>query len=153
MEVALAATVLALTLTGMIGVIESGSQVLDLSRKQTIAEQLLHGEVDYLRTQTWVTITSSPYAAGPTTLVTTGGNADTVLIEFWPIVGKWRNFKLLRTITCIQPTSNPYPYASTPMLLQVTFTAQWTGMNGKTYYRNSTTFLSYDGLDISYQRS
>jgi hypothetical protein len=56
MEVGLAATVLALTLTGMIGVIESGSQMLDLSRKQTLAAQILHSEIDQLRLQSWMAV-------------------------------------------------------------------------------------------------
>ena len=56
MEVALAATVLALTLMGMIEVVETGSQMLDLSRKQTMAAQILHSEIDQLRLQSWQTV-------------------------------------------------------------------------------------------------
>jgi hypothetical protein len=56
MEVGLAATVLALTLTGMIGVVESGNQMLDLSRKQTLAAQILHSEIDQLRLQSWMAV-------------------------------------------------------------------------------------------------
>ena len=60
MEVGLAATVLALTLTGMIGVVESGSQMLDLSRKQTLAAQILHSEIDQLRLQSWMAVAGEP---------------------------------------------------------------------------------------------
>jgi hypothetical protein len=60
MEVALAATVLALTLVGMIGVIESGTQMLDLSRKQTIASQILRSEINQLRLQSWPVISGYP---------------------------------------------------------------------------------------------
>ena len=150
MEVALASTVLALTLVGMIGAIESGAQVLELSRKQTVAAQILHGELDQLRLQSWSTVTTSPYTAGPTTL--TNAN-DTVLSGFWPSVQNWSGFSLTRTITCLQPAANPYPYASTPLLLQITFTVQWTGMSGRIYVRNATTYLGRSGLNLSYQRS
>ncbi len=64
MEVALAATVLALTLTGMIGVVESGAQMLDLSRKQMMAAQILHGEIDQLRMQSWTVISGEPPSVG-----------------------------------------------------------------------------------------
>jgi hypothetical protein len=60
MEVALAATVLALTLVGMIGVVELGTQMLDLSRKQTIANQILHSEITQLRLQSWPVISGYP---------------------------------------------------------------------------------------------
>src|SRR5580704_8275607 len=83
MEVALAATVLALTLTGMIGVIESGSSMLDMSRKQTLAGQILHGEIDQLRLQNWPTITGytnsntvdfGVYGYGSSTVMTTSND-------------------------------------------------------------------------------
>ena len=70
MEVGLAATVLALTLVGMIGVVESGTQMLDLSRKQTMAAQILHGEIDQLRLQTWMAIAGEP-PGGPAALSST----------------------------------------------------------------------------------
>ena len=60
MEVALAATVLAFTLVGMISVVESGSMMLDLSRKQTLATQILHSEIDQLRLQNWSAIAGEP---------------------------------------------------------------------------------------------
>jgi hypothetical protein len=64
MEVALAATVLALTLTGMIGVVESGAQMLDLSRKQMMAAQILHSEIEQLRLQSWAVIAGEPESVG-----------------------------------------------------------------------------------------
>jgi hypothetical protein len=64
MEVALAATVLAFTLVGMIGVVESGAQMLDLSRKQTMAAQILHSEIDQLRLQSWAVIAGEPPSVG-----------------------------------------------------------------------------------------
>jgi hypothetical protein len=149
MEVALAATVLALTLTGMIGVIESGAQVLDLSRRQTTAGQLLHGEIDQLRMESWTTLTSTYTASDPLTNAT-----DTVLAGFWPIVGTWTGFSMTRTITCVQPASNPYPYANPPLLLQVTFTLTWkSGVTGRSYTRNSATYISANGLSLTYQKS
>ncbi len=60
MEVALAATVLALALIGMIGAVESGTQMLDVSRKQTLAAQILRGEIEQLHLQSWQAIAGEP---------------------------------------------------------------------------------------------
>ena len=162
MEVALAATVLALTLTGMIGVIESGAQVLDLSRKQTIAAQILHSEIDQLRLQSWqtvsgYTISGSAYPTGYPASTSLTMASDPTLAKFSPIVQNWQNLTLTRTVSCIQPSqANPNPsspYPSTPLLLQVTFTITWTGMTGRTYTRWSTTYVGEYGLSSAYQRS
>jgi hypothetical protein len=161
MEVAMAATVLALTLVGMIGAIESGSQMLDLSRKQTIAGQILHGEMDEMRQMSWATVSS--YPAGPTTLSTTTGdpNYDPMLVALaqqlgWSVPVTSFPYTLTRTVSCVQPAQlnlMPSPYVNPPIVLQVTFTASWTGVTGLSYSRSSTTYVSQNGLPVSYQRS
>lgn len=180
MEVALAATVLALTLTGMIGVVESGSQMLDLSRKQTLAEQILHSEIDQLRLQSWAVIAGEPsnqffrsttqvgyigtattlstpgngYPAGPVTLTATNDPSLKQIIADYPNVATI--YTLTRTVSCINPTqtnNNPTAYVSTPLLLQITFTIQWKGVTGLSYSRTSTTLVGQNGLSVAYQRS
>jgi Tfp pilus assembly protein PilV len=133
MEVGLAATVLALTLTGMIGVIESGSQMLDLSRKQTLAAQILHSEIDQLRLQSWMAVagespggsgslamsfyssTQVGYSGTPQNLTTPGDgypSGPTTLTasndpSFASFVAAYpqvaSNFTLTRTVACIDP--------------------------------------------------
>jgi hypothetical protein len=154
--------VLALTLTGMIGVIESGAQMLDLSRKQTIASQILHSEIDQLHLQSWQTVSgytisgiaSTTQYAASTTLTLTN---DPTFGKFTTVVQNWQNLSLTRTVTCIEPVqSNPNPaspYVQTPLLLQVTFTISWKGMTGRTYTRWSTTYVAEYGLSSAYQRS
>jgi len=152
MEVALAATVLALTLVGMIQVVDSGSEMLDLSRKQTIAGQILHSEIDQLRLQSWAAVAA--YPSGPTQLTTSAGpNYDAVLAGFSQTLGGGFPYTLTRTVTCIAPSGNPFPYLLPPLLLQVTFTVAWTGVTGHTYTRTSTTYVSQNGLSAAYQRS
>jgi len=152
MEVALAATVLALTLVGMIQVVDSGSEMLDLSRKQTIAGQILHSEIDQVRLQSWTTLTN--YPAGPTQFTTTlGPEYDPVLAGLAQQLGGSFPYTLTRTVSCIEPPGNPYPYAVQPLLLQVTFTVGWTGVTGHPYLRRSTTYVSQNGLSAAYQRS
>lgn len=135
MEVALAATVLALTLTGMIQVIESGSQMLDLSRKQTIAAQILHDEIDQLRLQSWATVSSIPssYTSIPISSVFTSAG---------------QGFSCVYKATQVKDLGNN----AIPMM-QVTFQVTWTGVGGQTYTRTATTLVSQYGLSVAFQRS
>jgi len=138
MEVSLAATVLALTLTGMIGVIEAGSKMLDLSRRQTQAEQIIHSELDQLRLQNWTTISSLPSTATPVT--------STSLIYLDPATTS--NFSCTYQAQQVQDAAG-----NTIPVYQVTFTVTWTGVTGLTYQRVGTTYVGQNGLRLSYQRS
>jgi hypothetical protein len=136
MEVALAATVLALTLVGMIGVVESGTQMLDLSRKQTIANQILHSEIAQLRLQSWPVVSGYPVGnnlpavnsfspsvqvgyVGPNSPVSTPGNGyppgPTQLTaandpSFAMFVAEYPPtatiFTLTRTVSCVEPAQS-----------------------------------------------
>jgi hypothetical protein len=143
MEAALAATVMALTITGMIGVIESGSQMLDLSRKQTIAAQILQDEINQLRLQSWSTLTSGPTAI-PSTLSPVGA-PFTVSSVFAYAGGNFTCQYMANQITDLGGTSIP--------VLQVTFVVSWTGISGRSYSRTSTTLVSKNGLSVAYQKS
>jgi Tfp pilus assembly protein PilV len=165
MEVALAATVLALTLVGMIGVVDSGTQMLDLSRKQTMAAQILHGEMDQLRLQTWTTV--SGWNSANTAAAATGGYAASTTLTsandsvFSTFIATYPNaaniFTLTRTVACLKPVqtnANPSThYSSAPLLLQVTFTISWKGVTGRQYTRISSTYVGFNGLYQVYQRS
>jgi Tfp pilus assembly protein PilV len=138
MEVGLAATVLALTLTGMIEVIETGTKMLDVSRRQQAAEQIIHSEIDQLRLQSWNTIAALPNAATP---VTSGS-----VIYLDPSATS--NF------TCTyQSQLVPDAVGATIPVYQVTFTVSWVGITGLSYQRVGTTFVGKNGLQLSYQRS
>lgn len=143
MEVALAATVLALTLVGMIQVVESGSEMLDLSRKQTIAAQMLQDEIDQLRLLTWNTVLSLPTS-------TTNISTDSTFTNFSAQIGGNFPFTGTRTIVVLEPTP---PSANPTLLVQVTYTITWTGVTGHTYTRSSTTYVGKNGLNVAYQRS
>ena len=161
-EVALAATVLAFTLMGMIGVVEAGSQMLDLSRKQTMAAQILHGEIDQLRLQSWLTVSGYSTAGAAvgngypatTSLTSLNDPAFATFAAQYPQTATI--FKLTRTVASVQPVQsnlNPTAYASEPLLLQVTFTISWTGVTGKSYTRLSTTYIGLNGLYQDFQKS
>ena len=58
-EVMVAAGVMILALVGMIQVVVSGSEMLDVSRNQTVAMQIIHGQIDNIRLANWATITNN----------------------------------------------------------------------------------------------
>jgi Tfp pilus assembly protein PilV len=136
LEVAGAATVLALTLTGMIGVVESGSRILDLSRKQTVATQILHSELEEIRMTAWTTVSGYVSASPVSTTIDPNFSATQT------------GFSSTRLVTTLQVDGN-----NNPTLVQVTFTVNWTGITGRAYSRSSTTHIGKNGIYTSYQRS
>jgi hypothetical protein len=143
MEVAMAATVLALTLVGMIQVVDSGSEMLDLSRKQTIAAQILQDEINQLHLLTWTEVTSL-------TSATTNISADSTFTTFAAQMGGHFPFTGTRTVVVLEPAP---PSANPTLLVQVTYTVTWKGVTGHTYTRTSTTYVGKNGLNVAYQRS
>lgn len=151
MEVALAATVLALTLTGMITVIEAGSKMLDTSRRQTTAAQILKSEMDHMRAQSWNTVSSYSYNEYGTQMNSTtdyGSNALNLELKNDSNFNQTNSgFSTTRTVSVVQ--GNWYY----PTLLQVTFQVTWKGITGFQYTRSSSTYVAQNGLNLSYQRS
>lgn len=135
MEVALAATVLALTLTGMIQVVESGSQMLDVSRKQTVASQILDDEINQLRLQSWNTVLAYPSSASMT-------------IDPSFATAAQSSFTCTRAVSVIKTDAN-----GNTLVVQVQFTITWTGVTGRTYTRTAATYVAKNGLYQTYQRS
>jgi hypothetical protein len=138
MEVALAATVLALTLTGMIQVIESGSQMLDVSRKQTIASQILDDELVQLRLQSWATISGYTSFTQPTTVPISSTFASAAE----------SNFTCTQSATVVKTDAN-----GNAAVVFVQYTITWTGISGRTYTRSAFAYIAKNGLSQAYQRS
>lgn len=128
-EVMIAAAVMVGGIVGMIKVLVSGSEMLDVSRKQTVAMQIIHGQIDSVRLNDWTTV--SGWGAGPTT-VAISSSFQTVS----------QGFTCRRTVST--PKSN---------LRQVTFTVSWTGNTGRPYTRSGSTYVGKNGLYVTYQRS
>ena len=135
MEVGCACFVFALTLMGMIGVIESGAKMQSLSRQQTLAGQILKNDMEKLRTCDFSVI--SGYSSHATTVALDSGFTNIANI-----------YSETRTATTLQ-TDASY----SPTLIQVTYTVSWTGITGTTYSRSSTTYVGKNGLSVTYQRS
>ena len=137
-EVMVAAAVIVLTVVGMIQVIVSGSEMLDVSRKQTIAMQIIHGQLDHIRLSNWTQV--SALASSATVAVDGGDQSGFVFGSNLPTISK--GFRCTRTITEVRTD-----------LKQVTFTVTWTGSTGRTYSRKGSTYVGKNGLYVTYQQT
>jgi Tfp pilus assembly protein PilV len=137
-EVMMAAVIMVLAIVGMIQVIVSGSEMLDISRKQTIAMQVIHGQMDNIRRSDWTQVTA--LATSVTVDVDGGDQSGFVFGTALPTITK--GFRCTRTISDVRTD-----------LKQVTFTVTWTGNTGRSHTRSGSTYVGKNGLYVSYQRS
>lgn len=138
-EVMMAATILVVGFIGMIEAITIGSEMLDVSRKQVIAAEIIQAEVAKLRLSSWTTVTGLP--TGTTTIT-----IDAALVAATGIANS--NFTCTRTISTVRTD-----------LRQITFTVTWTkkansaSSSTRTYVRSSDVYIGRNGLSLTYQRS
>ena len=157
-EVAMAMVVTLVAVVGLIQAVTIGSEMLDLSHKQTIAMQLIRNELDNVRLQSWATVsaftdvsmTLKDDGTGPiasTTAATkqtfaltnysstaTGANTNLMLLA--------KGFTLALDTTVVKAN-----------LVQLKYTVSWTaGNRQKTYSRSGTTYYGKNGLNTYYTR-
>ncbi|MEN9663469.1 MAG: hypothetical protein RL324_2418 [Verrucomicrobiota bacterium] len=131
-EVMLASGVMATGLVGMIQVVISGSEMLDVARKQTLAANIIHTQIDLYRAAIpadWAQISN-----GTTTITLSSTTFSAVTTGF----------------TCQRVISN---VATNGTLKKVAFTVTWTGVTGRSYTRIGVTYISQFGLHVSLQRT
>src|SRR3954466_10366462 len=128
-EVMLAAGVMLAAIVGMIQVVIAGSEMLDVSRKQTVAMQIIHAQIDGIRLSNWTTVNA----------LTTSSTPVTIQSSLQPVS---TGFSCNRTISLVRTD-----------LKQVTFTVGWTGNTGRSYTRSGSTYVGKNGLYVTYQRS
>lgn len=136
----MAAAVLALGIVGMIQAVISGTEMMDVARKQTIAMQIIRGQIEHVRVMTWNDV--GRFAATKTVSVEQGDDASSDFIFGTNLPGISKNFQCTRTVATVRPD-----------LKQVTYTVTWRGAGGRTYTRSSSTYVAKNGLYVTYQRS
>jgi len=155
----MATVVTLVALVGLIAAITMGSEMLDVSRKQTIAMQILRNEVEQVHLRSWTTFPTSLPASFSVTVNDSGTDFSAgaaidkmafALANYSPsqasynlrLMGQARGFSCTQTIVAVRPS-----------LLQFTYTVSWTGGNRhKTYSRSSTTYYGKTGLNLYYQK-
>lgn len=138
-----ATAVVTLGLVGMIQAVVSCSEMLDLAKKQTVANQIIHGQLNNIRLSNWTEI--GLLAASTTVSVdaadqTANNAAGFIFGSSLPGVSK--NFTCTRTISTVRTD-----------LKQVTYSVTWRGNTGRTYTRTGSTYVGKNGLYVTYQRS
>ena len=152
-EVMMAAVVMLAGVVGMMQVIVSGSEMIDISRKQTVATQIIHGEIDRIRLSNY-----SQLSNGSTTiLLADSASPDnssarytrTAYPEMWQtLTGS--------TFTCTQVISDVRTD-----LKKIVYTVTWIGntnrvtgsTNSRRYTRSGSTYFGKNGLYVTYQRT
>ena len=129
-EVMMAAALLAMSVMGMIQAVTYGSQMLDVSRKQTIAAQILRTEIDKLHLADWTVV--SGYATTATSLTLDSSFA-----------GVANGFTVSRTAVLVSGRTD---------FKIITFTVAWKGNTGRSYSRSGSTYFGKNGLHVTYRQ-
>lgn len=152
-EVMMAAVVMLAGVVGMMQVIVSGSEMLDVSRKQTIATQIIHSEIDRARLDTWAQLSN-----GTTTVLLADAASPnngaarytfSAYPELWTVLTK-SGFTCTRVVSDVRTD-----------LKKIVFTVTWLGStnrvvgttNSRRYTRTGSTYFGKNGLYVTYQRS
>jgi hypothetical protein len=137
----MASCVMILAIVGMIQVVTSGSEMIDVARKQTIAMQVIHGQIEQIHLNTWAEVTAM---GTPRTVNVAGDNtaSDYMFVFGVNLPTITNGYRCTRTIANVRTD-----------LKQVTFTVTWTGNTGRLYSRSSSTYVGKNGLYVTYQRS
>lgn len=128
----LASGVMATGLVGMIQVVVSGTEMLDVARKQTLAANIIHSRIDQYRASIpsdWSLVTNAT-----TTIDLTTSTFSAVTSGF----------------TCTRVISN---VSTDGTLKKIAYTVTWTGVTGRSYTRTGVTYISKYGLHVSLQRT
>jgi hypothetical protein len=143
-EVALGSAVMLAGIVGAIQVLVSGSQLLETSRTQAIAMRIIDSELANVRMANlygaWGTNSPSALANGTSTISLATRYPAATYPSFQSVIP---TFVCTRTVSFAQSRTD---------FKQVTISIQWTNHLGRTYTRTGTTYVSKNGLSLSYQR-
>lgn len=130
----MAAVIMLAGIVGMMQVIISGSEMLAVSRNQTIAAQIIRDEIDKVHLVEWVSLPG------------TGTASFTPDASFAPVTDKLYSATYRRTVATVRTD-----------LKMITYTVSWrstkVGNNGRLYTRSGSTYVGKNGLYVTYQRS
>jgi Tfp pilus assembly protein PilV len=146
-EVMLAATIMLAGVVGAIQVLVSGSEMLETSRKQAAALQIIDSELARVRMKdlsgTWSTSLPSGLPNGTTTINLLTSRYPSSSASYTDFRNVIQNFTCTRIVGFAMGRTD---------YKQVTITVNWTNHNGRTYTRSGTTYVGKNGLYVSYQR-
>ncbi len=140
-EVCIASTVVLIGVVGLIQALTIGAAMLETSRSQTLAAQIIQHEIGQLRLLEWDDTGTSAKDADILALGT--DNAYTALSakpDSYPFKTVAPAFAVKKTVSNVQTD-----------LRRVVLSVQWTSkVTGRTYTRTGETYLGKNGLHASY---
>lgn len=144
-EVLLAAVVMLAGIVGMMQAITSGSEMLDVSRKQTLATQIMHGEIEKIRVLDWTQVTALPSTETVNLSSDLSTSTFSASSSFQALT---KGFQCTRLISPVVRSDGVVKADQK----QVTYTVSWTGNTGRSYSRSSSTYVGKNGLYVAFQR-
>jgi prepilin-type N-terminal cleavage/methylation domain-containing protein len=138
-EVLMAMLVVLVAIVALVQAIILGSEMLDLSRKQTIATQMIRTHIEQTRMMDWTAFDLLAVDQDVDVTATTVYAVGSAM----PAVAK--DFTIRRRIELVPGKTNPN-------LKKVTFTVTWHGYRGRAYTRSGSTYCTKNGLNAIYQR-
>lgn len=126
-EVIAAACILAFTIAGSITVLVSGFHALDTARNTTLSAQIIQSEMERIRLLSWDGVSALP------------DSANIQITSIFPASDQVAaRFSAVRTTATVSGTSN--------LVKKITVTVSWTGIDGQSHRRSSTTCYCKNGL-------
>ena len=144
LDAMMAAIILVVGFIGLLEAMTLGSQMMDNSRRQTLAVQIITNEIDKLRLADWNTVSGLPISSTPIYPIDSQFNAA--------IAASGATFTLSRALTSPDPATN---------IKEVNFTVTWVVATNRsnsgtllkyTYSRTNSAYIGKYGLNLSYQR-
>jgi len=123
----MAVAVLLAGVVGIVQLISFGSEMIDLSRKQTVATQIIHRKIDELHLSDWASVNALPASA--TFFINSNGQKA------------GQDFSCTRAVSTVETG-----------MKKITFTVSWRGRTGVCCSRSCETYFGKNGLYVVYQR-
>lgn len=121
---------MAFAISGCIIVIQMGFKSLDNARSSTLAAQIMQSEMERIRLLNWSNITALPASdAINLSTIFPSGTTSTAMI------GK---FSAVRTVATVASRDDE--------MKSITITVTWSGLDGQSHRRSTTTYYCKNGL-------
>jgi len=139
-EVAIASVVLLLAIVGLIQAVSVGAGMLNVSRKQSIALQIIRAEIEAVHhSNTWTVTTPPDLVIGPVRLEDMTSAGILGYPELFNLRDVGQGFTLTRTITTTRGAPN--------WVRKVTFVVAWIEPSGRSFSRTGYTYCAKNGLN------
>ena len=141
-EVIVATFVMLFGITSAITVIQSGYNALDTARSTTLAAQIMQSEMERLRLLPWSTTSTTSSGATKPSISALPAEATIDLTSIFPSGATTtqlaNRFTVKRTVGDVANRDGE--------MKSITVTVSWTGINGVSHTRTSTTQYAKNGL-------